>query len=592
MIDDIFDDIKIQFEQFLSLIGNILAHEKEIDIIQNKLRRHFNTTSSCYLCSTDFQSLLKNIHSVFTKNDKSTKYFTVLASFDEQLKRHSVTLLRSHRSSNEASNFTHNRESVKAISSTKEKTVIISSKSSATTSSTSTTEQTVEQLLDSCNNVALESNESKLATTSQVSKITTDPMTTSEYKINREKKIKKLERQFRSLSKTIRELEKKDMSLDEMEHCDLYVVESNLKKRAYEIYTKVAELKSQSSCIERILDQPVSLTESEIDHPLINKALEDMVNRTKYLPSFTDVLDTVEKTNDKYKLNLNTDIRKNFAEKSFKIIGKKIKNRRMADFNDIMNSRLPEDFDIEQNDPAVNNVDIQKTLLENEREAIIKTEKILDEFSRIDPNHEPEVNIESSEESNIESNEEAEIEEEEERVEWEPEVIAASSDDKPDENQYDIVDILPPFSSESSSPAEPMVTETINNEDPVEATLEISLNSRTLTILSTASIPLKRAVHDSFASIIQSTEPEAYTTLDENNTQESQSIAFIQEHKVQTIIPRHRQQVPADETLYNCYKTRLNSNDSSVVQKQTSPKDIESSKSKNPKNNPEIVILD
>ncbi|CAF4170713.1 unnamed protein product [Rotaria sp. Silwood2] len=94
MIDDIFDDIKIQFEQFLSLIGNILAHEKEIDIIQNKLRRHFNTTSSCYLCSTDFQSLLKNIHSVFTKNDKSTKYFTVLASFDEQLKRHSVTLLR------------------------------------------------------------------------------------------------------------------------------------------------------------------------------------------------------------------------------------------------------------------------------------------------------------------------------------------------------------------------------------------------------------------------------------------------------------------------------------------------------------------
>jgi len=45
------------------------------------------------------------------------------------------------------------------------------------------------------------------------------------------------------------------------------------------------------------------------------------------------------------KFNFSIDVRKNLAEKSFKIIGKKIKNRRMADFHDIMNSRLPEDFE-------------------------------------------------------------------------------------------------------------------------------------------------------------------------------------------------------------------------------------------------------
>ncbi|CAF3528269.1 unnamed protein product [Rotaria sordida] len=604
MTDDIFDNIKIQFEQFLSLVGNVLAHEKEIDIIQNKLRRHFNITSSCYLCSTDFQSLLKNIHTVFTKNDKSTKYFTLLASFDEQLKRHNVKLLRSHQSSKEPSNPTRSIESVKTISFTNEKIGIISSKSSTTTSftsslstnnessiSTSAVKQTIEQLHNLCNNVALELNESQLPTTSQELKITTDPMSTSEYKIARKKKINKLERRLRSLSKTIRELEGKDMSLDEMKHCDLYAVESNLKKRAYEIYIKLTELKSQSSSTERILDQPVTLTESEIDYPLINKALEDMVNRTKYLPSFNDVLNTVEKTNDKYKLDLSADFRKNFAEKSFKIIGKKIKNRRMADFNDIMNSRLPEDFNIEQNDPALINVEIEKALLENEREAIIKTEKILDEFSQIDPNLEPEVTIESSEESNIENDEEEKCEEEE-GVESAPEVIVALSENKPDEMQYDIVDILPPFSSESSSPAEPVVTETINNEDPVEATVEISLNDRTLTILSTASIPLTRAARDSFASIIQKSESEPYITLDENDIQESQSIAFIQEHKVQTIIPRRRQHIATDETLNNRYKTRLTNNDSSVSQKRISPKDVESSKSKNPKIHSEIVIVD
>ena len=39
------------------------------------------------------------------------------------------------------------------------------------------------------------------------------------------------------------------------------------------------------------------------------------------------------------------EIQKNLAKKCFQLIGKKVKNRRMADFNDIMKSRLPEDFE-------------------------------------------------------------------------------------------------------------------------------------------------------------------------------------------------------------------------------------------------------
>jgi hypothetical protein len=117
-----------------------------------------------------------------------------------------------------------------------------------------------------------------------------------------------------------------------------------------------------------------------------------MVNQSKHFPSFTDVLNTVEKANEKYKLKFSEELRRNFAEKSFKIIGKEIKNRRMADFQDIMYSRLPEDFkyektknffsnfyfffSIEQNDPALNSAEIEKALSENQREAVIKTEKV------------------------------------------------------------------------------------------------------------------------------------------------------------------------------------------------------------------------
>jgi hypothetical protein len=71
-----------------------------------------------------------------------------------------------------------------------------------------------------------------------------------------------------------------------------------------------------------------------------------------------------------------TDARKNFAEKSFKIIGTKIKTRRMEDFNDIMNSRLPESFCIEENDPALDNTEIENTLIANERQAVFQTEQV------------------------------------------------------------------------------------------------------------------------------------------------------------------------------------------------------------------------
>ena len=58
------------------------------------------------------------------------------------------------------------------------------------------------------------------------------------------------------------------------------------------------------------------------------------------------------------------------------MIGKEIKDRRMADFQDIMLSRLPEDFNIEQNDPAVDNAEIEEVLIANERDATLKTEQV------------------------------------------------------------------------------------------------------------------------------------------------------------------------------------------------------------------------
>jgi hypothetical protein len=136
------------------------------------------------------------------------------------------------------------------------------------------------------------------------------------------------------------------------------------------------------------------------------------------------------------------------------------------------------------------------------------------------------------------------------------------------------------------------VNETSGNEDSLEATVQISLNNRTLTIPSTPSIPLKRATCDSFASIAVNSEPDISTIPDTNYTQKSRSITIIQEHEVQTLIPRRKPFTPSKEIRCHLYEQQLTNDGSSVAVKRSSSKDMESSESKKLKEQSTFVIID
>lgn len=202
------------------MIAQVLISEKEITTIQKKLRRHFHTTTSDYLCSTRFQSSLESIEKIFHEQKKSSKYYSLLASLDEQLKRHSIKTSRP----------TENHSPRPTTSaSTIEYDVSISD-----------VRETIESLLDRCCQML-------------------DEPPRPVVKKRREEKIFRLERRLVRLSKIIRELEEKDMSLDEMANCDLYEVEANLKRQACFTYEKLAKLKSQSANTERILQKRIQL---------------------------------------------------------------------------------------------------------------------------------------------------------------------------------------------------------------------------------------------------------------------------------------------------------------------------------------------
>lgn len=201
---------------------------------------------------------------------------------------------------------------------------------------------TVRNTTDETNDFVLESHATSTSPeTNEVTSATTDNLTLTQTEKRRLKKIDKLERRLDRLSRVIKELEEKDMSLEEMEHCDLYVVESNLKRQAFEVrlkpssffnfefvfcdqvHEKLLQARNESNSIDRILYRSLtfprkfeqiltkdqsevfsSLIANETGHPLISRALEEMVNQTQFFPSFTDVLEVVEKVNKENNLRL------------------------------------------------------------------------------------------------------------------------------------------------------------------------------------------------------------------------------------------------------------------------------------------------
>ena len=151
------------------------------------------------------------------------------------------------------------------------------------------------------------------------------------------------------------------------------------------MYEKLAKLKKQSSSTERILHRPIVLTSNDSNYGwellyssfsfhdkmlqvIIHWLLEIwkiwLTNRSTSHRSamFSVQLKVpIQNTNCTWSKRNRLDailisafelssgeLRTTLAEKSFKIIGKQIKDRRMADFNDIMRSRLPEDFKYEK----------------------------------------------------------------------------------------------------------------------------------------------------------------------------------------------------------------------------------------------------
>ena len=133
--------------------------------------------------------------------------------------------------------------------------------------------------------------------------------------------------------------------------------------------------------------------------------------------------------------------------------------------------------------------------------------------------------------------------------------------------------------------------ESVDDRDFPEESVESSSKQRTFTVLSTASVPLKRMSRYSSESTPDPGERAHSPRFRQTYFCSSSSTVQSDDRHVQTLTPRRRGPVSHSEKIYNLYQQRLTNQNSPAGQKRSLSKQTNSLIRKKAKQ-PELVVLD
>ena len=189
--------------------------------------------------------------------------------------------------------------------------------------------------------------------------------------------IRKLERALENCRQEICRLEEAEVDLDEEdeEEESNYLLCAKYKRRYMQIFNKIAKAKEMSGNLERMADKKFKCSQSR--YPEINSKIEKFVNKTRQFPDFQDIKRLVTEANSS--LHLAPSLLHEEAEKVFRAVGKQLKSRRVADETGVMMSYLKED---QHQDPADNNPELQRVLVEQGEEGRRRLEDFFDNFEQ------------------------------------------------------------------------------------------------------------------------------------------------------------------------------------------------------------------
>lgn len=223
------------------------------------------------------------------------------------------------------------------------------------------------------------------------------------------KHIRKLEKCLLECGKQIKKLDEAEVNWDD-EDDSTYVLTSKYKEKYMKIYQKLAQINKTSRDIGRKTDTKFHFSHSK--YPSVNKKIEKFINSTKIFPDFKDIRSLIDDVNEKNKLSMNKNQLDAEAEKIFKKLGSKLKSRRMADEDDVMNSYISHNNGI-FSDPADKDSQLEVKLESQFRQGKKNFEKVFEDFSdkQISQKLEPEAVSSDNDESDPKDDHEEEDEE-------------------------------------------------------------------------------------------------------------------------------------------------------------------------------------
>nr|CAH8822036.1 unnamed protein product [Trichobilharzia regenti] len=181
----------------------------------------------------------------------------------------------------------------------------------------------------------------------------------------RQKLIARLEVLLVRLSQAIRELEEKELDLDELDSSDSpYLKLDTLKRQYLKAWRRLCEIRNVARISGRILRQ--RFTYNGCQYSKVNEMIEDLVNKKKLFPDCTDIYRIVATVNKKENLNLTGSTVKSMAREIFLDVGHLLKQRRQDDLRHDFGCHLTDDL-CEDDDPTYSDRDLRRRLNENKR---------------------------------------------------------------------------------------------------------------------------------------------------------------------------------------------------------------------------------
>ena len=182
----------------------------------------------------------------------------------------------------------------------------------------------------------------------------------------RQVRINRLKEKLKHVSDKIKILNQAELSLEEMNMSDsTYIQECRLKERFNKIWAKLCKIRGRPTDTGRVIEKDVKCPSTgfpEIDRA-VNKFLKKKRGR---FPDKFDISRVIQDAKREHGLKISSQALREISDEVFVAIGNKLQERRKLDFSNNFGCHLTDDYSA-SNDPAINDLALQRKLEENKK---------------------------------------------------------------------------------------------------------------------------------------------------------------------------------------------------------------------------------